>query len=123
MCLSTVDKIYDKNDKTEGHGWKIVNKLDNKRFNFLHFPQQKSQLFNKWLKRNKVRTITATNRTNYNSGFHIYKTRDAARSHYNGYYGKIVKVLYKGIVCSGKQTIGYENPKECLVVQQIMVIQ
>lgn len=128
MCLSQITKTYSKRDKTEGFGWKVVSINDNDTFRFPFFHNSKSNRYNQWLRRviNKVNDFCTVE---YDSGFHIFKTRKDART-YKGTFSdeKIVKVQYKGIVCEGFQKDYNANTKKiiqlrCLVVKQIKVLK
>ena len=113
MCLSEITKNYPKRDKTTGYGWKVV--TINKDKNCMDFPFYGLGIkYNKWLRR-KIIKLRALNHQYYDSGFHIFKTRNSARD-YQTPNEKVVKVKYKGIVCSG-----IANCDEVLVVKQIYI--
>lgn len=81
-----------------------------------------------WLRRviNKVNDFCTVE---YDSGFHIFKTRKDARTYKGSFHDeKVVKVQYKGIVCEGFQayydtTLKQKVQLKCLVVKQIKVLK
>lgn len=127
MCLSQITKRYSKRDKTEGFGWKTVYINDNDTFRF-PFYSHKLNRYNQWLRRviNKVNDFCTVE---YDSGFHIFKTRKDARTYKGSFHDeKVVKVQYKGIVCEGFQaaydtTLKQKVQLKCLVVKQIKVLK
>lgn len=120
MCLSSVQKYYDKDDDKEGYGYKVVFRYNDK-FQFYYFRRPKKCSFNKWLRREKVTPIYSDDRKQYLSGFHVYTSKYAAKRAQLYTSGNIVKVLYKGRVCKGKQFNFYDETN-CLVVKQIMIL-
>lgn len=130
MCLEKITKKYPKKDKTEGFGYKVIlhNRARN-RFMFLfYYDNFKTHEYNKWVKRRIHPICSGSNILpntffEYDSGFHIFKTRKAARIYKDEYISaRVVKVQYKGIVCEGIQSFD-SHKLECLVVKQIKVIK
>jgi hypothetical protein len=123
MCLTNVEKYYDKDDNKEGYGYKIVYKYNKNKFQFYFFHRPKKCSFNKWLKRGQVTAIATENRKQeYPSGFHVYTSKAAAKKAQLYTACTLVKVLYKGRVCKGKQYVAWSNETDCFVVKQIMVL-
>jgi hypothetical protein len=122
MCLNSVQKYYDKDDEKEGYGYKVVYKYKNKfQFYIMHSPTKHS--FNKWIKRGKEITLfTEINKQEYPSGFHVYTSKAAAKKAKLYTMCEVVKVLYKGRLCKGKQYIRLNDQTDCFVVKQIMVL-
>jgi hypothetical protein len=117
MCLSAVTKTYKKNNNS-GFGWKIIKIRDD---GFVSPCYGSAQKFDKWLNSNTI-MIEANNGQCYKSGFHVFKTRQAARDHWlwkvrNGVVTrKIVKVQYKNIICEG-----IDKGVKTIVAKQIFV--
>lgn len=119
MCLSRITKIYPKRDKTEGFGWKVIcDGIQKDTFVFPYYSIN-THHYNKWLRR--IKRIIITNDFEYESGFHIFKNKKDALF-YKEPDEKVVRVQYKGIICSGIQA-DYSNYYNCLVVKQIKVLK
>jgi hypothetical protein len=120
MCLNSITTRYPKDDTTEGAGWKIFeySKIEK----HYCFPCCGGCVkFNKWLNR-RIVNIDIGVVDNYESGFHIFTTKNDAEQHwlnfedYKWFHPAIFKVKYKGIVCTG-----IEIPLDVLVVKKIFV--
>jgi len=134
MCLSNITKRYSKKDKTEGYGYKIVNKnwpyyIKNRLYYGYVAPLQFKPLpLNKWIKRRISNISSNYEDLFYESGFHIFKTKKDAERHWiNNRDGirTIIKVKYKGIICEGYEHFLDDNSKphsiDVLVVKQIFI--
>ena len=139
MCLTEITQKYPQKDKSEGYGWKIVGIKTWYSKGEVDTPCYYVKLTpNKWIRR-KISTVFSTNGREYQSGFHIFKTRKDARAHwlYNNNYSnnkKIIKVKYRGIVCEGIEkastyeyidengnVVNNNDTCQCLVVKQIYI--
>ena len=96
MCLESITKVYPKKDKTEGFGWKVFFRYKRKLHTvILAKPIEKGKIY-----RRRIETILSDYNISYDSGFHIFTTRDEARIYHCD--GEVIrKVKYKGIVCDG----------------------
>ena len=137
--MTEITQKYPQKDKSEEYGWKIVGTKTWYSKGEVDTPCYYVKLTpNKWIRRS-ISTVFSTNGGEYQSGFHIFKTRKDARAHwlYNNNYSnnkKIIKVKYKGIVCEGIENassiicidedgieLSNKEKCKCLVVKQIFI--
>ena len=114
MCLSKITKVYDEDDVTSGVGWKIISCSNSDwglpqkcSINSFFTPVRRTvHPYDKHLL-SASPLINSLLNGKYKSGFHIFKTRKAARNHWiyekrhKSERIKIVKVNYKGILYEG----------------------
>jgi hypothetical protein len=119
MCLSKITN--NKRQNISGTGWKIVGNWNLPPDKFYSPVRFVLYSYNKNLKSSSVKLLGGCN-TIYKSGFHIFKTRQAARKHWIWQKRnsedklKIVKVNYKDIICEG-----LDDNSETLIVKEMFV--
>lgn len=127
MCLAIIKEMFDGTGKETGIGWKIFKKEDGK----LQFPHAKDYTkvipkvtIGKWLTstEGKAKSAWGNTRERYETGFHMYLTRQGARdvktSYYKGEEHVIRKVQWKGLTATGEQC-----GAKAAVAKKIMILK
>ncbi len=118
MC---VNYISDWCKRKTGYGWKIFYKMGTRLLHPTARTYIKKEKRGKWIQACKPLPHSfITTSPNYSKGFHLYKTKKMAKEqsyHHNMYLVVILKVFYRGLICSG---FNNDNDK-IIVANEIMV--
>lgn len=106
MCLGLIIKNYKEKLGTPKYGWKVFHKDENGELHSKYHPAGAYKI-NRWIKnKSSIKNLETSigAKEKYRNGFHVYKTRESARSDCCRCNGEeIRKVKIRDATCCGAQ--------------------